>query len=332
MALSACCWMALLRKLDFPFKFSLFFASSLMLIEPFMSAANQTRPDALCFLMVSSGLLCFVYCKYVLAGFLVVVAFEIHPVGASAIALMASVLLAKPDVCAQIKRDLFPMMLWFLLGISIGVLYYLLLHRENITLTLTLMRQLNHNWIDVKVNNFLYVYFFETRYLRHVPECVVIVVCTLYFIAKGYYKENRLILTMVIMSFLFSLTIGRPNPFYMIYVYPSFLLLVLWVFHRHGRLNFAVCLLLLYLLPQYAVVYKQNRDWNLQEYLTQVRSICPEDDSMVIGTGKNWYAFPDRPFAALRYTTDLTEVLPAKLFQLRRNISGFTVIPTIRLT
>lgn len=311
LVLSALCWYAILSKLNFGKRLAVFFALSLLVAEPFFGAANQARSDALSFFVVSTGFLLFLYRHYGLAGFFSVVALEIHPVGVVVFFFMASVTAAR--LISGEARELrwFRPLVWFTIGLGAGSLYYLSLHAAHLG-SLPMVLSLGNTGAS-EVNNILFEYFFKTKYLRHIPELMAVVACAVFFVHKRYHREDPLVPVFFVASLVFTLVIRRPNFMYAIYVYPAFLLLLFWVFQRHNRLGLAAGLLLVYLLPQYGFVYLQNRHWDMEEYLAQVRRLTPTDNNPVLGRPNDWFAFVDRPFFRVDYLGDFQAVAPDAL-------------------
>jgi hypothetical protein len=311
--LSATCWIGVLSKLGFSRRLAVFFGAALLLLEPFFGAANQARPDALSFLIVSGSSLCFVSRRYFLAGVLATVAIEIHPVGISALLFMGSVVIAPPARIAKEKTASLKAFLWFAAGLGVGILYYLALHAYNLGLLPLVLTQGNTG--GSAVNNILFEYFFKTKHFRHIPELIIIITSAGWYFFHRYDRENRFIPIFLIASLLFTVIIRRPNFMYTIYVYPAFLLLIFWTFERHGRLLLVAVLLLVYLLPQYALVFVQNRSWDMGQYLSDVCALTPEDGSPIVGQPNDWFAFPNRTFYATDYRGDFRAIAP-KVFVL----------------
>ncbi|MDI6780937.1 MAG: hypothetical protein QME49_02330 [bacterium] len=326
--LSAACWVAILQNLKFSKRLAVFFGLAMLLVEPFFGAANRARPDALSFLVISTALLLFLRGRYGFAGFLSMVAIEIHPVGISAFLYIAGILTER-FVARDVREIKWARMMGlFFSGMGMGVLYYCILHVHNLSsLPIALLQG---NTSGNGVGNILFEYFFKEKYLRHIPEFVAIVACAAFFLHKRYYRENSLVAIFFIVSLLFTIIIRRPNVVYTIYIFPAFLLLYLWVFERQDRLGTAVVLLIVYLLPQYGFVFKQNRDWDMEKYLTQVRSLIPAGSSPVVGNLNDWFAFADRPFFVVHYCGDFRAVAPDSFFLVEGESFRSGAFPGIR--
>jgi len=327
--LSAACWIAILHHLKFGRRLAVFFGLSMLLSEPFFKAGNVARPDSLCFLVVSAALFLFLRRRYGFAGFLSMVAIEIHPVGISAFLFIASVVVSRGFVSNENRWFKWVhMAAWLFAGTVAGVLYYVALHINNLNDLSLVLSQGN---TGSGSRNILFEYFFKTKYFRHIPEFVAIVICVAVFVFKRYYRENSLITIFLIASLLFTVIICRPNFSYVIYVYPAFILLFLWVFERQGRLGLAAGLLLVYLLPQYGFVYWHNRHWDMEKYLSQVRSLIPAGNSPIMGMPNDWFAFVDRPFFIIYYLGDFRAVAPDTFVLVDRKVFRGGTSPNLKV-
>src|SRR5262249_30612977 len=131
-----------------------------------------------------------------------------------------------------------------------------------------------------------------------------------FFVFRGHARENAFVTCLLVVSLAFSFIVRRSNFMYMVYVYPAFLLLIYWIGDRYGRLRWTAGLLLAYLIPQYALVYVQNRDVNMERSLGQLRSLIPTGRAAIVGRPNDWFAFVDRPFFAAEYRGDFAAVAP----------------------
>jgi hypothetical protein len=299
--LSDLTWVAILNQLGFSRRLTVFFGLVLLITEPFFSAANQARPDALVFFLATLALLCFVRGWFVPAGFLASVSMEIHPVGIISFLWVASVAMALPLSPPQSRRiSGGPMGLRLAMGLVLGVLYYLSLHHRNLVALSGAISGGNAGGVF----SILIEYFFKTKHLRHLPELALFLACALWFLGKRLYRKNRFIPAFLLAVLAFSIIIRRPSFMYMIYIYPALLLLVLWTFEGGRHLRTMVILWLVYLLPQYGFVYVQNHDWNLSKYLANVQQAVPSDMKPVVGRYNDWFAFVNRSFYGFDYGGD----------------------------
>jgi hypothetical protein len=306
-ALSAIAWCFLLLKRGLSLRLCIIFGLALLLVEPYFGAANQARPDALSFLLASGAALAFCFHRNIIAGLLSAMAIEIHPVGISALLYIAALFVAEQDASARTWRSAVRIILWLSAGLFIGVLYCYLLHAQHLSL---LPKTILHgNTGGNEVNNILFEYFFKTKYFRHIPELIAIVAAAAVFLFKRHYRDTRLVPALFVVCILFTLVIRRPNFMYTIYVYPAFLLLTLWMSEKYNVLRQVAVILLLYLIPQYGLVYAKNRDWSMGRYITCIQEAVPKGTAPVLGRPNDWFAFLDRPFYTMDYRGNLEDIL-----------------------
>ena len=314
--LSAFFWYQIISKLGFSLRLTLFFSLALLLLEPFFGAANQARSDALCFFLLSLALLLFIKRVYLLSGFIAMVSFEVHPVGISTFFYILAVALTRMGTMKTTEKKPGRFALGFAAGILLGAVYYYILHRNALPLLFsTLMRG---NQGGFKIVPILSEYFFKTKYYRHIPELILIMGCSGVFIIKKYWRKNRLTAFFFLAACAVALIIRRPNFMYMIFLYPALLLLILSVFEAGGRPRLIMVIFLIYLIPQYAFVYFQNRDYDLPRYIGEVKRSVPDDSLSILGSPNDWFAFQDRDFYTLDYRKGI-ESLSLKEFYLIEN-------------
>ncbi len=298
-SLSAFLWYRIIFELKFSLRVALFFPLVLLLLEPSFGAANQARSDALCFFLLSLSLLLFIKRSYLLSGLIAMVSFEVHPVGISTLFYILAVALARRGAMKATDNKPVRSFFFFAFGIFLGALYYYLLHRNDLSLLFTTLAGGNRGGFEIIP--ILTEYFFKTKYYRHIPELILIIGCAGVFIARRYWRKNRLPAFFFLAACAIALVIRRPNFMYMIFLYPAFLLVILYVFHAAGRIRLIMVMILIYLIPQYAYVYFQNRNFDFPRYIGKVMSSVPDDSLAVIGSPNDWFAFQDRDFYTLDY-------------------------------
>lgn len=309
---SAFFWYQILCRSGFSVKFALFFSLALLLLEPFFGAGNQARSDALCFFLLSLALLFFTMEVYFISGLIAMMAFEVHPVGLSVFFYIGAAALARWETRKTTEKKPVRAAISFILGVFLGAGYYFILHRDALPLLFSTLREGNR--AGFKIFPILSEYFFKTKYFRHLPEMVLILVCAGIFIGKKYWKRNHLTAYFFLAACLIALVIRRPNFMYMIFLYPAFLLLIFYVFQSFGQLRMIMVFLLIYLLPQYATVYFLNRDFSLQAYITEVKKIVPADNRPVIGNPNDWFALKDRDFYTLDFRRGIESLNLTKFY------------------
>jgi hypothetical protein len=103
----------------------------------------------------------------------------------------------------------------------------------------------------------------------------------------------------------------RGNYQYILYFYPAFLLLSLFVFEKLKRLEWAVIILFLFFFAYNASVLYRKHGYNFDEYITKIHGAVPENNLPVVGSTNEWYAFKDRTFYPAVYTYYFDTAAPA---------------------
>jgi len=292
--LSLICWYNLLLSLDYDKKFAISFILILCVSEPFFALANQARVDALTFLFVSFSFYSLITKRYFIFGLSTLIAIENHPIGVISIFYAAPFFLLNYKQILESPKEKNQFLMKLAAGIIIGMLYYIYLHWDGLNkVPATLIE--GSSW-EGSVNNFLFAYFLKTKYLRHLPELIIFLASALIFIFSKYYKKEKLV-PFILISLLFStLVIRRPNFHYTIFVYPGFILTLVFVAHRLKKINLALVLFLVLLFPQYSFVRYVNRHYNETQYIQVIKGAVPAEEMPIIGSPNDWFAFYDRPF------------------------------------
>ena len=292
-------WYKIVRIVGFNRRSASFFSLAMLIIEPFFNAANFARPEALCFLIVSCSLLLFLRKKYFLSGCFAILAVEIHPMGMTAILFVLAAFVFHMYKYSLNKREIYRLIISLVIGFISGGIYYYFLHRNNLNLLASTIREGNTG--SVKINSPLYEYFFMARYYRHIPELLFFLACIMIYFFKKRFIKNVFISVSLILTLLLSIIIKRSHFMYTIYFYPPLLLLAFWIFQQRNLIKVFTILILLYLIPQYTFVFLENRNFNLDRYIKNVTEIAPKDDIPILGGPNAWFALMDREFYFVDY-------------------------------
>ncbi len=293
-------WVPILRRLNYGLPLACSFAVLALLTEPFFSAAQSARPEAFVFLLCTLALLFFVQGSYFLCAFTACVAVESHPMGVMAFFYVTATALSGgrwrdiPKGRSLIK---------FLSGFLLGTAYYFWLHGAVLAgLSQTVAE--GNTQVGRALNNYLYDYFFKTKYLRHLPELGLIFAAVFLYWRNRFWKDNSFAWILFWATVVSTLLLSRPNFHYALYAYPAFLLLILAVAEKKERLKVVLALCLFLLLPQYAFIYSQNRFFDLNQQLGTIKSAIPQDSLPVLGSANEWFSFIDREFYSTQYVGD----------------------------
>ncbi len=292
----AACWMAALRRLGYSRRFCGVFGFVLVISEPFVGMAHMARVDALVFLLGGASLLALTSGFLMTAGWLAMLGIENHPIGIVAVLVAGAVLVAHGKEWGGGRRVAW-MSVRYALGGLLGLAVYLALHHRALA---NVQASLAYNRAAVwDVPNYLFHYFFRTRYLRHLPELALIVVALGVVVRGGGWRRHRLALLAMLAALASTVIVRRPNFHYAVFAFPSVVLLWCVAADRLGRLGSLAILMAVLLLPQYAWVVGRNRDHSaaaFQARIQQLQALVPPDDRPVAGSANGWFAFRGREY------------------------------------
>ena len=306
-------WGPLLKKLGFSKALSTAFPVSALLFEPFFSTAVCSRSEPFIFMASSLAVLLFLRGWYFFSALSICLAVETHPTGIIGFFYVAALIAAYPAV----RERLWSRPFWnpgkvgagFLLGFAgyawlhwgvIGKLPGFLLGQNSISG--------GESW------NFLYEYFFKTKYLRHIPELAIFSAGFILFFKDGLHRSSPFLAWLSVFSIAFALLVRHPNFHYVIYCYPAFLLATLRAAEARGLLPAALAGFLLLLTPQYAIAYYMNRNFDYSSQVALVRKAVPPDSLPVVGGMDDWYSFYDREFYFNDYAINDTKLDLGKFY------------------
>jgi hypothetical protein len=226
---------------------------TLAVTEPFVAMASQSRYDYITFLLAVCALLLTARRQLFFAGLISVLAIEVHPIG-----IMAPIYLIAYELSRMIQTGRFRLEFdraaKLALGGLLGFAVYVILHLPAI-LALPSAVSSNPSELNNGVSHFLYLYFFEQRLYRHLPELAVFVACLLVHIRRRDYVQWPFPLIASFATFLMGFFIPHGNMFYIAFWYfPSFLLVFVTV-SVAWRAAAVPALVLVLFVPQYAVAY-----------------------------------------------------------------------------
>ncbi len=297
---SACLWRATLRRLRFTSASATTLALLMLIVEPFFCAANQARPDALVFALASLSAWFASRGWLTAAGLTAGLAMETHPMGVAALTFVAAVRFAAEDAPRNL-RSCGGETVRLAMGLALASSYYFMLHADVVA---NLPAALAHGASSLLAgDNPLYQYFLETRYRRHLPELVAILVSLAMFWRLRPWRDHRLAVGLLVGSVMMLAVVGRPNFMYVVFYFPAFLVIMLSVVESRLRLSPAWLLAgwMVLLLPQYALAWRMNRGYDLSVHLDNLRRHVPSEATVVIGGVNDWFAFQDRTFLSVAY-------------------------------
>ena len=289
------------------------FVLIMLLMEAYYGMAHRLRSDALVLFLSTLSFTLYLCKRPFFSAISLCIAIETHPYGLVGLFYILSAALS--ELAAKKSRryaavDVFR----FILGGFLGLGYYMALHFKWLGGLLEISNRIGGNPI--------FKYFFDHRYSwRHWPELVVIIAGISIFMIRKEYRNDRFIPISICMMLLFSIFLPRGNHQYIVFLYPPFILLLLYM---SAKLNFLPVFLagfLLFQIPQYAWLFWVQRDFSWPKYIARVKEIVPEDeDAMIYGPSSAWFALYDRNYKTYGYfqraQTDKAQ-LPKKMYVIR---------------
>jgi hypothetical protein len=230
-------------------------------------------------------------------------ALESHPIGIMAFFYIGAVFLASPDLRRDFRERPLSNSMRSSLGFLLGALGFALLHYEVLSRLPGLLAQKN---LPVQINSYgpLFEYFFLTKYLRHLPELLLIAAALVLFFKKKIFKQDRFTCFFLISIGVAILLIRRPNFHYALFFYPPFLLLFLTTAESLKRLPIILLSLWLFMMPQYLLAYIQNRSYDFPKQVWILSTVIPNDTLPVVANANEWFAFYRRSFYYYSYLGD----------------------------
>jgi hypothetical protein len=292
------------RQLTTPLPVAIIYSFCLVYMDVFFSTAHLVRVEA--FILFFSSLAAWFTLRqwYGSAICATAIALETHPTGSVALFLMIPIVFySKPNF----QLPLYSTILKLLVICTACIATYLWLHPDAFSRFQELKQA--SNILDLN-NNFLYAYYFETRYFRKIPELILLLICVIYAInmcvKQPLLSEDKLIFSWFILSILFSILIGRGNWSYAVLVYPAFVLLIIRVALNYDKIIQLFMVLWILYTVQYIALYSINQRHPLSSeysavYTDYVREHFKSTGLPIIGLPNDYFNFYDKTFYVLCY-------------------------------
>jgi hypothetical protein len=241
---------------------------ALVLTEPFVAMANQSKYEYITFLLATCSLLLIARRQLFLAGLVSVLAVEVQPIG-----IMAPIYLISYELSRAIGphryRIEFGRLGRLVSGGLVGLAIYFTLHLHILALV---AGSTASEWTAYR-EHFLAGYFFEARLYRHLPELVAFIACLLVYLWGKDYMKWAFPIIASFATLLVGFLLPHGNAFYVPFWYfPSFLLVFMTISARWGAVAVPVLVLVLF-VPQYAVAYVEGHKYARQDELEVARAV-----------------------------------------------------------
>jgi hypothetical protein len=254
-------WFLILGKLEFKLNARITFLLLFFYMEFSFTVSNTVRFEALIFALQSFSLYLYFLRKYFLVGLFSTIAMEAHPIAVMNFAYLLGLVLSQhtKEGSAHFfnpKNIKWKPIIYFSLGCLGGILYYFSLHPIPLSqlydfLFLNSIQGVGKHQ-DTKLGA-LGLYYFKSKYYRHIPELIIILASLYIYLYKKHHKEKLYLLFWIVMLVILSFL--RPIETYAPVIYPAFLVLMVSSFHYLKKLNLLLTVFIILMVPQYFGVY-----------------------------------------------------------------------------
>jgi hypothetical protein len=270
------------------------FVISFIAMEPFFNMANQGRYESVTFLFMGAALLLVSYGRITFAGFISAAAVEIQPIGI-VVPLFAAIFLLTTRPGS--RREMVRSCLRLAAGGLAFVPFYFLLHPNA-------MDAITHpdkggTGNEIYLLGFLHNYFIDAKYYRHIPELALFTISIFLYIKNRNKIDNKFAIYSFISLTTLSLVTGWGNFNYTVFWYFPALLLAFQIAQSYRMAAWLCLVLLLYVVPQYAVAYMLNRhsgftQADITKISEQIRKVAATDQRPlnIFGDYALWFADP----------------------------------------
>jgi len=300
-------WYFIVRSLTGEKKVAILFLLVLIISEPFLLSGNSSRPEAITFFFFSFLILLLIRDNFFFSGLLFGILIEIHPV-----APLVGVYIF-PLIYLKYKKERKVMRIigYFITGTIVGLVYYILLHFEHLSLMPTaiarsvepLNRFLLYEYfrlgIPHKLENVYYV-FDKMRLI----ELLALSIAFLFSIYQFIKKQSIYPFIFCAASLIGLFLLPHHNSLYIVLFYWPFLLAMTIFFTRFRVLGFLFLLLFIStFLYRYSFYYRHAKKYkNFEHNVVMLRKQIPFDNRVILGSTNEWFSFMDRRFYPATYT------------------------------
>ena len=253
--------------------FALVFILLFSISEPFIGMLTQARVEAFCLFLISLSLYSVAYSKFFFTGLTIMLSFESHPSG-----FLANIVLTLITVWYFKKQEFLrkKSIIQFAVGIILGIFLYAVIHIKYLKFVPDIL--LSSNMSQHFFWNPLFMYYFKTKYLRHLPELLLLLLALLvYFkVEKKCVFQKSSFITLISLFLLFTIIVKRHNFHYAVYFYIGyFAFLVSLVINRTTAKVLTIVVFILLWGSQYGYVLLKN--WHTyDDYKFLQRNLCNE--------------------------------------------------------
>ncbi len=296
MILAAVVWYKILKALNFSQNLVVVFTLTMFLFPAYYGTANLIRTDPMTFFFSALSFYLFIKQKYFFAAFVGCMAVETHPMGIitgfyilSYIVAERKLFFGKPQ---QWRKALGPL----IMGLILGIGYYLALHAHVLNLERLEKTLLDNRNNAKELPNYLITYFAQTEWYLHFWEFFLMLGTVIWYLVKKGWRQNNFVGWFLIFMIISTFVTGRPNRVYMVFIFPAFHLMLLFMAEQSGKLKAITYLLLGIFLLHYGNLYRMNHSYNGEAIRKKTEALIPNKNIPVVGMADNWFAAKDHDF------------------------------------
>lgn len=308
-SLNAALWYFILRHFGFSRKLKITFSLFSLILPVFFGAANVARPDAMALFFASFSFYAFLKRWYAPSAFLLLVAIESHLMGLTGGFYILAYFITRWKYFLESVKKFLWMAIPFLLGLIGGMGYYYLLHQDDLSY------ELLHTILTIKkemngpIANYYLRYFIQGYWYRHVWEVFYLGIGIYLYVKNKLWTEDRFVFIFPLVMLASSFITSRPNWHYMIFAYPSLLLLACYAYEKSGHFVTMLKSVTLVLVILYGAHFFFNYNYRFEKIMSETREAITKPDIPIVGMPDNWFVEPTRTFYpiyhSVKYIPDL---------------------------
>lgn len=278
-----------------------------LIFPPFVFAAHTGRPDLLCFLGISLGLLAYQHKSFFLAGLMVAMSVEIHLMGIIGAFYCMHHEYRRPALFASGQR--LPNLGKLTAGLALGTGNYFLMHYQHFSFQefFDLIKS-KQNMVS-PLNNYILSYFTDFDWAFHIPEFLMLGVLTFAFFHIPKANRNKYGLSLFLFLAVTTLLTRRENRNYFLFIAPALLLFYFEVASHFKKVNLLKAALVATSIMYCVPLAWHNKDFSYKDYTQLVENTIPEDSrKVVLGLPDMWFTSNDHEFVAINEYKDLNTI------------------------
>ena len=281
-----------------------------MLILPaFFSAANVARPDVMALFFASLSLLLFMKRWYLPAAFILLVGLESHLMGLTGGFYILAYFISRWKFFVESWRNFLGMAIPFLVGLILGMGYYYMLHQDDFSFELMYTILTVKKEMKGPIANYYLRYFIQGFWYRHFWELFFLGFGIYLYVKNKMWKHDSFVYLFPLVMFISSFITSRPNWHYMIFAYPSVLLIACYAYEKAHLFEKMIKVVTIILVILYGAHFYFNHDYHFKSIMKETSKVITRPEVPIVGMPDFWFAKPQQTFypiyTSVKYIPDL---------------------------